>query len=299
MLGGRHAGIRAALHVGVTNAQIASTFEQVASLLEQQAATAHRVRAWRVAAQEVRGHDGEMADVFHDHGRTGLEAIPGIGPRLANVIIEMVKTGRCSILERLRGDWESALAGVPGIGSTLAARVHGELGVETIEELEAAAHDGRLARVPGFGPRRLAAVRDVLAARLARRPPIHPSERPSVATLLAVDAAYRSAAAAGSLPKISPRRFNPRNEAWLPVMHDERDGWDFTALFSNTALAHHRGRTDDWVIVYYQLDHQAEGQATVVTERQGRLVGRRVVRGRERECVDYYATHAADAAHAA
>ncbi|HEU0032162.1 MAG TPA: helix-hairpin-helix domain-containing protein [Kofleriaceae bacterium] len=275
----------------MTNARIAATFEQVAALLEQQRAEPHRARAWRDGAQAIREHPREMSDVFHDHGRVGLEAIPHIGPRLANVIIEMIKTGRTAALDRLRGDGVAILESVPGLGHELATRIHHELGIESLEELEAAAHDGRLARVPGFGPRRIAAVCDVLSSRLARtRPPARiDRDRPDVALLLDIDREYRRAAEAGELAKIAPKRFNPRHEAWLPVMHVDRDGWSFTALYSNTALAHDRGRIHDWVILYGHRPHEPELQQTVVTEWRGRLRGQRVVRGRERECEDYYA----------
>jgi hypothetical protein len=143
--------------------------------------------------------------------------------------------------------------------------------------------------VPGIGPRRIAGLRAVLGTMLSRRParssPV-PARRPSVELLLAIDRDYRDAAAAGRLHKIAPRRFNPEHEAWLPVMHGERDGWVFTAMYSNTELAHRLGRTDDWVVIYTHEDHGPEGQATIVTEHHGRLRGQRVVRGRERECAD-------------
>jgi DNA polymerase (family X) len=268
----------------MTNPRIADAFEQVAALLEQQGASAHRVRAWREGAQAIRESPREMADVFRDHGRVGLEAIPHLGARLVNVVIELVRSGHCGALDRLRGDGSKVLERVPGLGHELAARIHDALGIETLEELEAAAHDGRLERVPGFGPRRIAAIRDVLATRLARhRPPVPVRERPSVALLLDVDREYRRAAAAGELRKIAPSRFNPKHEPWLPIMHLERDGWAFTALYSNTARAHELGRIDDWVIVYYHRPHEPEGQATIVTEWRGPLRGLRVVRGRELE----------------
>jgi hypothetical protein len=266
------------------NRRIAATFERVAELLEQQGALPHRVRAWREGAQGVRDHEREMSDVFRDHGRIGLEAVPHIGSRLAAVIIELLKTGTCGALERLRGDPVHALERVPGIGPRLAERIHRELHVETLEQLEAAAHDGRLEGVLGFGPRRIAAVRDVLATRLAK-PRSRPAadHAPPVALLLEIDRAYREAARAGTLRRIAPRRFNPRREAWLPVMHLDREGWAFTALFSNTALAHQLGRTGDWVVIYYHEPDRPDAAATVVTEWRGPLRGRRVVRGRERE----------------
>jgi hypothetical protein len=99
---------------------------------------------------------------------------------------------------------------------------------------------------------------------------------------------YREGAVAGRLPRIAPRRFNPSGEAWLPILHTEREAWQLTALFSNTARAHELGKTRDWVVVYFHTDIRGEGQRTVVTETRGALIGRRVVRGREEECRTHY-----------
>lgn len=109
-------------------------------------------------------------------------------------------------------------------------------------------------------------------------------DRPSVATLLEVDGEYRKKAKAGDLPRIAPKRFNPEGRAWLAVLHADREGWHFTALFSNTARAHELMRTNDWVVLYFYGSDHREGQCTVVTETRGPLEGRRVVRGREAEC---------------
>jgi len=65
------------------------------------------------------------------------------------------------------------------------------------------------------------------------------------------------------------------------VLHGERDGWSFTALYSNTARAHELGTTRDWVILYFERDGH-EDQCTVVTERHGPLAGERVVRAARR-----------------
>jgi hypothetical protein len=247
-----------------------------------------------------------VAAILEAEGLEGLDRLPGIGKSLAAQIAEYVHTARLGLLERLEGQVapEDLFTTVPGIGEELARRVHAELGVETLEELELAAHDGRLRAVPGFGERRVRGVRDALGGILSRssrrrarrrrwleereRPAAGPApepqgEAPSVATLLSIDAEYRERAAAGTLRTIAPRRFNPEGRAWLPVLHTERNGWSVTALFSNTARAHELGRTRDWVILYYERDGD-EDQCTVVTERAGPLAGRRVVRGREAEC---------------
>jgi DNA polymerase (family X) len=113
------------------------------------------------------------------------------------------------------------------------------------------------------------------------------ADGPPVTELLAVDREYRDQAAAGQLQRIFPRRFNPRGEAWLPVLHTQRGEHHYTALFSNTARAHQLGKTHDWVVLYYDGGH-GERQCTVITSQRGPLTSKRVVRGREGECVSYY-----------
>ncbi len=110
---------------------------------------------------------------------------------------------------------------------------------------------------------------------------------PSVALLLELDAQYREKATKGELKKITPRKFNPSEEAWLPIMRAEREVWRFTVLYSNTARAHELGKTNDWVVVYYD-GGKGEKQCTIVTEYGGKLAGRRVIRGREEECERHY-----------
>jgi hypothetical protein len=112
--------------------------------------------------------------------------------------------------------------------------------------------------------------------------------QPSVDVLLGVDREYLERARAGSLPRISPRRFNPAGIAWLPVLHTRYGPWHFTALFSNTERAHDLRRTHDWVVIFYSDAQGIDGQVTVVTERRGALTGKRVVRGREPECGRFY-----------
>jgi putative hydrolase len=121
----------------------------------------------------------------------------------------------------------------------------------------------------------------------ARPPGTAPAEQPSVAELLAVDREYRQKAEAGRLPRIAPRRFNPTAEAWLPVLHTAVGSRHYTALYSNTARAHGLGTIRDWVVVYRD-DQDGRGQWTIVTARFGPLRGRRIVRGREPECVEHY-----------
>ncbi len=202
------------------------------------------------------------------------------------------------MLDRLRGESEPAelFSTVLGIGAQTARRIRDDLGIHTLEELEVAAHDGRLERL-GIGAKRLTGIRDVLASRLGRvgRRPVSTAALPDVAEILDVDRQYREQSARGLLPRIAPRRFNPEHEAWLPVLHTHRGDRDYTALYSNTAHAHAVGRTHDWVVLYFdgQGDgHGRERQCTVITAERGPLRGHRLVRGRETECLKHYAPRA-------
>ena len=274
---------------GVLNRQVAERLREAAELLEQQQANPFRLSAYRRAAETVAGLDEDVAAVLEREGIEGLDALPGIGPVLAQAIAQMVRTGRWAQLERLRGAVapEQLFQSIPGLGPDLAHRIHEHLDVDTLEGLELAAHDGHLEQVPGIGPRRAAMLRTTLAGMLARSRAFRRERRiePGADLLLDVDREYREKAARGALPKIAPRRFNPSGEAWLPILHTERGDWHFTAVYSNTTRAHELGRVRDWVVTYFHQDSGPEGQRTVVTETRGPLAGSRVIRGREAECL--------------
>ncbi|MHC4211126.1 MAG: helix-hairpin-helix domain-containing protein [Planctomycetota bacterium] len=276
------------------NDQVALRLEEVADLLQAQDANPFRVRAYRSAAETVRGLPRAAHEILEAEGPEGLERLAGIGESLARSIEQLVRSGRLGLLDRLRGTGvEDILATVPGIGRRLAGRIHDELAIDSLAELQSAAYDGRLQRVEGLGRRRIQMIRESLAGRLRRGPrPEGPRrEEPRgdvpVSELLDVDREYRRKAAAGGLARIAPRKFNPTGAAWLPVLHTQREGRHYTALFSNTARAHELGATSDWVVIERD-DDRGRGQWTVVTARMGAVAGRRVVRGRERECKELY-----------
>jgi hypothetical protein len=280
------------------NAAVADMLRDMAALLEAQGETnPFRVAAYRHAADTVAALPSSVRELFEREGLAGLDALPTIGPGIAAAIGEIVRTGHWMRLDRLRGASgpEAVFRTIPGVGAALALRLHDELGVETLEALEAAAHDGRLERLPNIGARRAASIRAALTQMLDRSralrrqsKPTPVQDEPSVERLLDVDREYRAGAAADTLPKIAPRRFNPEGKAWLPVLHTRRGDWAFTALYSNTARAHELDRVRDWVVVYAEDKAHHERQYTVVTAGQGTLAGRRVVRGRERECGELY-----------
>jgi hypothetical protein len=274
------------------NSAIARRLEEVAQLLEGQGANPYRVQAYRQAAETLRRLQRPVQEILAREGEAGLRKLPGIGESLARSIATIVATGRLPMLDRLRGESHSILllASVPGIGKRLAARLHDDLNVDTLEQLESAAHEGRLKQIPGMGDKRIAGIIDSLASRLGRIRQFRSPRRdtvPSVAEILDVDREYREKAAAGALPTIAPRRFNPQREAWLPILHTSRGERHYTALFSNTARAHQMGTTHDWVVLYHD-GRDGEHQCTVITSQRGVLLGKRIIRGREQECLAHY-----------
>lgn len=276
------------------NQQIAIKLREMANILEQQNAQSFRITAYRRAAQTIENLNQDLYILLENGGTDALKELPNIGQGIASAIEEILRTGKWGRLERLIGqvDPVKLFQIIPGVGPELAKLIHDELDIDTLEALEQSAHDGSLEKLKGIGPRRVASIcasLDSILKRVRNRPRTNIRLKdPDISLLLDVDREYRKNAAENKLPVIAPKRFNPRGEAWLPIMHTERNGHHFTALFSNTARAHELGRTNDWVVVYFYNDDHHEGQYTIVTEVRGKLTGRRVIRGREIECQNYY-----------
>ncbi len=267
------------------NSRMAAMFRRAATLLEAQDADSFRVLAYRNGADELETLTEPATQIYRRDGLWGLIALPTIGRSLALAIADVVDDGHWRWLDRLEGDTdpEKVLATLPTIGAKLAHRLHLELGVESLEDLERAVYDGRLGRLRGIGDKRWHAIRDSVVARLHSRRghtgdgPRHPPFRPSVDLLLSIDRDYRTKADRNELVTIAPQRFNPTGARWLPVLHTTHEGHHFTAMFSNTARAHELGRTNDWVVIF--ADTADEDRWTVVTETHGPHRGERVVRG--------------------
>ncbi|MBL8726912.1 MAG: DNA polymerase/3'-5' exonuclease PolX [Planctomycetes bacterium] len=152
----------------VQNAEIARIFEQVADLLEIQQANRFRVRAYRTAAQTVRG----LPRALHELVARGedLSRLPGIGEDLAGKIAEIVRTGKLRQLAEIGHQVPRGLAellAVPGIGPQRVRRLHEELGIRSRAGLLRAARQHRVRTLPGFGARTEQAILDALAAQPA------------------------------------------------------------------------------------------------------------------------------------
>src|SRR5574340_464486 len=136
----------------VHNADITAVFTEIADLLEIQGANPFRIRAYRNAAR-ILGDLPQEARLRVERG-DDLTRLPGIGSDLAGKISEIISTGHCSLLDRLRRELPPAVTGllkIPGLGPKRVKALYNDLDVQTIEQLHRAAQDGRIRTLHGFG----------------------------------------------------------------------------------------------------------------------------------------------------
>jgi DNA polymerase (family 10) len=138
--------------VPIHNSDVADIFTQMADLLEIQGSNVFRVRAYRNAARTVGGLSQSVEDlVMRDEDLTRL---PGIGKDLAEKIGEIVKTGRLSLLEKLKGELPPGLSNLMKIGGLGPKRVrilHDKLDITNLASLKKATAEKKIRKLPGFG----------------------------------------------------------------------------------------------------------------------------------------------------
>src|SRR5690606_34718814 len=131
-------------------AQIAGVLREIAVLMQFHDENPFKVRAFDNAARAFVAEPSTLEELLVP-GR--LEKVKGIGKATADVIRSLALTGTASALVELRAGTPEGLAGlmqVPNLGAKKIALLHAELGINNIDDLEAACKDGRLAECRGF-----------------------------------------------------------------------------------------------------------------------------------------------------
>lgn len=136
----------------MNNRQLASVFNDIADLLELKKDNPFKIRAYQRAAHTI-DHLPREVEQMAEEGES-LRAIPGVGEAIERKINELISTGRLEYYERLKGEFPpgiTSLMTVPNVGPRRAVLFAGSLGIQTIEQLESALRDGRVASLPGLG----------------------------------------------------------------------------------------------------------------------------------------------------
>ena len=132
----------------------AHVLAQIGTLLDLRGSPRFNSRAYQQASRAVLALGVDDLTPLFKSGE--LKKTKGVGPATLSVVQELIESGESSYLNRLRESTPGGLFDllrVPGLGGTKINLVHEELGIETLDDLEAAAIDGRLAKLKGFGPK--------------------------------------------------------------------------------------------------------------------------------------------------
>ena len=197
--------------MSIHNADIAAIFDEIADLLEIQGENPFRIRAYRNAARQMESMGVPAADMVAKG--EDLTELPGIGDDLAAKIREIVETGKCRALEKLHRQLPPTLTEllkIPGLGPKRVKTLYQQLKVNTLEQLERAARDGKNSRAGRFRrqdrdrhPRRPGGARGAGATLQAgRRRPVR--------------------RAAGGVPEAVAPREASRDRRQLPALQGDR-----------------------------------------------------------------------------
>jgi DNA polymerase (family X) len=189
--------------------EAARVLNAIADLLELRGDDRFKSQAYRTAARTLLGVGARDVGAAVAGGQLGN--VRGIGPSTLAVIEELASTGGSALHEQLSEDTPEGLVEmlrVPGLGTAKIRAIHDGLGIDTLQDLEAAARDGRLAELPHFGAKTAEKVaRGIAYLRETSEFMLYPHARAEAERLLdAVRAlaGVREAAIAGSIRRHCP-----------------------------------------------------------------------------------------------
>ena len=135
-----------------SNEDIAELFENMAALLEMKGDTVFKIRAYQRAARTIENLPFVVEQAATDG--MDLKSVPGIGKAISEKIHELIGTGQVQTYEKLKGELPKGvltLMNIPGVGPKTAILIAKESGSGTIESVEEAILDGRIAALPRLG----------------------------------------------------------------------------------------------------------------------------------------------------
>lgn len=135
------------------NQEIAKILYEIAEYLEIEG-VAFKPQAYRKAGLGLETFDRDVEDLYKEEGFKGLKKIPGVGESISQKIEEYLRTGIIKYYEDFKKKIPAsveALTAVEGVGPRKVKIIYEELGIKNLDELEKAAEEGKIRKLPGFG----------------------------------------------------------------------------------------------------------------------------------------------------
>ncbi|MBW2996014.1 hypothetical protein KY332_01805 [Candidatus Woesearchaeota archaeon] len=135
------------------NQELAAIFFEIADILDMKNVE-WKPRAFRQAARAIDATPEDLRSVYKKGGLKLLKEIPGVGDAIGKKIIEYIKTGKIKEYEKLKRSIPlhiSVLTKIPGMGIKKVKKLNKELNIRTIKQLEKAALQKKISKLPGFG----------------------------------------------------------------------------------------------------------------------------------------------------
>jgi DNA polymerase (family 10) len=130
---------------------VARTLDEISRYIELSDSNPFKARAFEKAARAIENLDEDLLDLV---SRGGLAGVSGIGKATGAVVEEVIRTGTSQYLEELRGQYPPGifeLLRVPKLGLKKIGVLYSELGIASLDELQDAIEEGRVAKLKGFG----------------------------------------------------------------------------------------------------------------------------------------------------
>jgi len=135
----------------MNNAEVVKILQDIADLLELKGENVFKVRAYQKAARSIEFLSEDVEKLVRENR---LREVPGIGEAIEKKITELINTGKLEYYEKLKAEFPEGIGSlleIPGIGPRTALILTRELGITSVDELEKAIEDGRVARLPRMG----------------------------------------------------------------------------------------------------------------------------------------------------
>ena len=135
----------------MTKREIADILKEIATLLELKGENPFKIRAYANGARALESLDEDLDVAI---GEARLSEVPGLGKALVEKIETLHETGSLEFYDKLKDSIDDGLVSmleIPGLGAKKIKALHDALGVATIEELQKACEEGKIAELKGFG----------------------------------------------------------------------------------------------------------------------------------------------------